>query len=98
MEFNPYEDPARKELVRILEACNISSDDRIILSVDCVNDQPVIEIQRLSYPLGRFFKSLATWRTERIYRAATYDRLLTAIKSNPEWLTFHTYFEVYSKA
>lgn len=93
-EFNPHKDPSKLEIERILRACNISQYDRIVLTIDPVTDQPEVQIQHLDYPLGKFFKSVKTWKTQRTYRGATYERLLTSIKSNPEWLTFDTAFEL----
>jgi hypothetical protein len=96
-DFNPNSDPARAELIRILQSCNISQFDRIVLTVDANTDQPMIEIQYLDYPLGRFFRKMCYWKTQREYKANTYERLLLAVKTNPEWLTFDVAFELGSQ-
>lgn len=93
MTFNPYSDPARIELLEILEKCHLGPGERIVFGLDEYSDQICIQIQHLSYPLGKFFKSFANWRTIRAYKAPTYERLLIAVRNNPEWLVTNTIFE-----
>ena len=90
---NVTEIDARNEIIKILSASKLGNRDRIILTIDPNTDHPKIEIQKLTYPFGEFFKSSKRWKTIRYYSDVTYDRLLQQLKIHPEWLAFDVYFE-----
>lgn len=91
-DFRDHENEARAEIIGILEKTNISKEDRIILHINSDNNHPTIRIEKLEYPIGRFFRRFSFWKEVRSYDDVTYERLLYQIKIHPEWLAFDMVF------